>query len=213
MSMTDREARDIGRIMAVKVLESQQTCIGAGITLAQTHDSFRKATPLIFRDNLRGLVSENDLKIPRSELAMHSGAAGKEILAFALTGTQTGIATFDKGGGRCQYIFGREDELFTPELLNQVNKMWEKRGPGPPVNPQAVNPTKPLPTRDDVEVVKWEERDRLHIGIQDKKTGDYYASWFDDEARSMFDQGFFKSGRQLEESVLQYAEDMGILEK
>jgi len=213
MALSESEARAVGRLMADKVLESQQTCVGAGITLAQTHESFRKATPIIFRENLRGLVKENDLKISHSELAMHAGAAGKEILAFALTGTQTGIATFDKGAGGCQYIFGREDELFTPELVHQTSKMWQKRGPGPPVNPQAMNPTKPLPTRDDVEVVKWEERDRLHIGIQDKETGDYYASWFDDEAREMFDQGFFKREPHLKESVLQYAEDMGILKK
>jgi len=70
-----------------------------------------------------------------------------------------------------------------------------------------------LPSRDDVRVEVWEERDRLHIGIQSKETGDYLISWWDDDAREMFEQGFFKSGPGLEESVLEYAEDMGILEK
>ncbi len=68
-------------------------------------------------------------------------------------------------------------------------------------------------SRDDVRVEVWEERDRLHIGVQNKKTGDYLASWWDDEAREMFEQGFFKSGRELKESVLSYAEEMGILER
>ena len=68
-------------------------------------------------------------------------------------------------------------------------------------------------SRDDVRVEVWEERDRLHIGIQNKETGDYLASWWDDDAREMFEQGFFKSGPGLEESVLEYAEDGGILEK
>ena len=68
-------------------------------------------------------------------------------------------------------------------------------------------------SRDDVRVEVWEERDRLHIGIQNKETGDYLASWWDDEAREMFEQGFFKSEPELKESVLEYAEDMGILEK
>ena len=213
MSLSETEAKNIGRQMAAKVLECEQTCVGAGITLAQTHESFNKATPIIFRDNLKGLVSEEDLKIPHSELARHSGAAGKEILALALTGTSTGIATYDKGGGRCQFIFGTEGELFTAELRSQVTKMWQKRGPGPRVDPQAMNPTPPPPSRDKVNVVKWEERDRLHIGIQDKETGDYYASWWDAEARDMFEDGFFKSGRQFEESVLEYAEERGILEK
>ena len=59
----------------------------------------------------------------------------------------------------------------------------------------------------------WEERDRLHIGIQDRIHGNYYANWWDDEARQMFEDGFFKPGKQLEESVLDYAEDVGILAK
>ena len=68
-------------------------------------------------------------------------------------------------------------------------------------------------SRDDVRVEVWEERDRLHIGIQNKETGDYLKSWWDDDAREMFEQGFFKSGPRLKESVLEYAEDMGILER
>jgi len=211
--MSEHEARNVGRQMAEKVFESEQTCVSAGIVLAQTHDTFNKATPIIFRDNLKGLVSEGALKVPHSELARHLGAAGKDILALALTGTSSGIATYDKGGGQCQFIFGRADEIFATDLRDQVTKMWQKRGPGPPVNPQAMNPTPPKPSRDKVNVVKWEERDRLHIGIQDKETGDYYASWWDQEARDMFEDGFFKSGPKFEESVLQYAEDMGMLKK
>ncbi len=66
-------------------------------------------------------------------------------------------------------------------------------------------------TRDDVRIEVWEERDRLHIGIQDKETGDYIVSWWDDEAREMFEDGFFKRGRGLKESVLTYAEEVGLL--
>ena len=62
------------------------------------------------------------------------------------------------------------------------------------------------PTRDDVRVEVWEERDRLH-----KETGVYYQSWWDDDARQMFEDGFFKRGPKLEESVLDYAEEMGFL--
>jgi len=67
-------------------------------------------------------------------------------------------------------------------------------------------------SRDDVRVEVWEERDRLHIGIQNKETGDYLASWWDNEAREMFEQGFFEREPRLKESVLSYAEDMGILQ-
>jgi hypothetical protein len=67
------------------------------------------------------------------------------------------------------------------------------------------------PTRDDVDVVVWEERDRLHIGIQDRQTGEYVADWWDDEARQMFVDGFFRRGRKLKESVLDYGEQIGVL--
>ena len=77
-------------------------------------------------------------------------------------------------------------------------------------------------TREDVRVELWAERDRLHIGIQDKKTGEYIVSWWDEEASAMFDQGFFydpgplgwripAEKRRFEGSVLAYAEKMGLL--
>jgi hypothetical protein len=72
------------------------------------------------------------------------------------------------------------------------------------------------PTRSQVRIERWEERDRLHIGIQDKETGDYLADWWDDDARQMFEDGFFVAGKgqaAFENSVLEYAEDMGILAK
>ena len=71
-----------------------------------------------------------------------------------------------------------------------------------------------LPTRYDVNITIWEERDRLHIGIVDKATEQIsYADWWDEDARQMFEDGFFKSGKGLENSVLEYAEEMGILAK
>lgn len=73
--------------------------------------------------------------------------------------------------------------------------------------------SKAKPTRDDVRVEVWEERDRLHIGIQNKDTGEYLISWWDEDARQMFEDGFFKRGPALKESVLKYAEEKDILEK
>jgi len=72
---------------------------------------------------------------------------------------------------------------------------------------------KAKPTRGQVRVEEWAERDRHHIGIQVKDTGEYLASWWDDDARQMFEDGFFLAGRDFENSVLGYAEDMGILAK
>ena len=129
MAISREEIHNIAQEAADKVLEGQATCVSAGMALLRDQTSFRKATPIIFRVNLRGLISEDDLKIPHSELAMHMGAAGKDLIAFALTGTQTGIATYDQEEGKCGTIFGREDELFKPALANKVKERWEKRGP------------------------------------------------------------------------------------
>ncbi|MBA7650029.1 hypothetical protein ES703_57830 [subsurface metagenome] len=88
-----------------------------------------------------------------------------------------------------------------------------KKPPLYPHIPKSQMKKRKTPSRDDVRVELWEERDRLHIGIQDKETGEYYASWWDDEARQMFEAGFFKREPKLEESVLDYAEERGILAK
>jgi len=129
MALSREEIGKIARSAADKVIESQEKCVVAGIALFREHYAFRKATPIIFRINLKGLVSENDLKVPHSELATHVGAAGKDLIAFALTGTQTGVAVYDDGEGDCAFIFGREDEMFERPLIEKVNQMWEKRGP------------------------------------------------------------------------------------
>jgi hypothetical protein len=71
----------------------------------------------------------------------------------------------------------------------------------------------------------WEERDRLHIALyydpkhagwskmQQRMQGDgqLVAEWWDNDAREMFEDGFFKSGRDLDRSVIQYANDMGLI--
>lgn len=109
--------------------ESQEKCVSAGMTLMREHGSFKKATPVVFPINLRGLVTTDDLKVPHSELAMATGAAGKDIIAFALTGKTSGIVAFDDGKGGCEYTFGSDTELFSPALIKKVNEIWEKRGP------------------------------------------------------------------------------------
>ena len=79
------------------------------------------------------------------------------------------------------------------------------------------------PTRENVSVDSWQERDRLGIWITDDRTGKTIAQWWDDDARQMFEDGFFKpaastrggglSGSEFIDSVLDYAEEMEILAK
>lgn len=99
-------------------------CISAGQSLAREHDSFRALckTPIIYQENLRGLISVDDLQIPHSELAMHTKAAGKEILAFFCT-RQMGFVAY-KDDECCGFTFGRIDELLSPPLRRKVKEMW-----------------------------------------------------------------------------------------
>jgi uncharacterized membrane protein (UPF0127 family) len=78
-------------------------------------------------------------------------------------------------------------------------------------------------TRDDVDVDSWVERDRIGIWVVDLRTDKTIAEWWDEEAREMFDQGFFKPaawiknqtlwGKEFRESVLDYLEHTGVLTK
>jgi uncharacterized membrane protein (UPF0127 family) len=76
------------------------------------------------------------------------------------------------------------------------------------------------PARSDIEIGAWAERDRLGIWLTDKRTDKTVAEWWDEDAQWMFEDGFFKpgdirqqtiTGRAFEESVLDYAESVGIL--
>lgn len=65
----------------------------------------------------------------------------------------------------------------------------------------------PIATLNDTRLEVWEERDRLHINLVwgvGKKNGDTIAEWWDDDARQMFEDGFF-DGRNLHQSVFDYA--------
>ncbi|HUV52284.1 MAG TPA: hypothetical protein VMW64_04330 [Dehalococcoidia bacterium] len=116
-------------------------------------------------------------------------------------------------------FYGERDGWYIESDKDKVSLGWDtgygywKQGMDGGYVEKIGHSSKSKLSRDDVRVEVWEERDRLHIGIQNKETGDYLASWWDDDAREMFEQGFFKSGPGLEESVLEYAEDGGILEK
>ena len=58
-------------------------------------------------------------------------------------------------------------------------------------------------------VTVWEERDNLQITLWDA-TDTEVATWTDDDARQMFEDGFFDR-RRLEQSVIEYAEYIGLL--
>lgn len=148
MAISREEISNIAKEAADKVIESQEKCVSAGMTLFEAQQGYRKATPIIFRVNLKGLVSEDDLKVPHSEAAMHVGAAGKNIIAFSLVGESAAYVVYDDGEGRCGFTFGLEDELFHRPLVEKVKEMWEKRGPGESsAQPQSLAQTPPRSSR------------------------------------------------------------------
>ncbi|MBI2852743.1 MAG: hypothetical protein HYX84_06545, partial [Chloroflexi bacterium] len=97
-----------------------------------------------------------------------------------------------------------------------LDELWESSA-----QPQRLPSTAKKPTRHDVTVETWQERDRLGIWITDKRTDKVIAVWWDEDAREMFEQGFFKPGvpqrttekssRAFIDSVLDYAESVGLL--
>ena len=97
-----------------------------------------------------------------------------------------------------------------------LDELWESSA-----QPQRLPSTAKKPARHDVTVEAWQERDRLGIWITDRRTDKVIAEWWDEDAREMFEQGFFKPGvpqrttekpsREFVDSVLNYAASVGLL--
>lgn len=115
------------------------------------------------------------------------------------------------GAGRCLRVFG-----FV--LTDDVCDLYQGYEPNPR---RTRRPTVWAGERDEFFVDVWEERDRLHIALRFdpqgsrkvhvERGGDLVAEWWDEDARQMFEDGFFKPGRELEESVVQYAQHVGLV--
>jgi len=97
-----------------------------------------------------------------------------------------------------------------------LNELWESSA-----RSRNLPHTRKKPTRDEVKVDAWQERDRTGIWLTDRRTDKVIAEWWDEDAREMFEQGFFKPGvpqrttekpsRAFVDSVLDYAESVGLL--
>lgn len=72
----------------------------------------------------------------------------------------------------------------------------------------------------EVSVEHWFERDRAFVGIQDVKSGEYLAEWWDDAVKELFEDGFFYSPglgfripaeiAKFKKSVIDYAVGVGL---
>ena len=67
----------------------------------------------------------------------------------------------------------------------------------------------PLSERFDVDTLS--ERDRLGIWVTDKEKDKVVFEVWDDDARQLFFDGFFKPGDGLKESVLEYLKETKVI--
>ena len=70
----------------------------------------------------------------------------------------------------------------------------------------------------EVQVETWFERDRAHVAVEDKVTGETVAEWRDEAVFEAFEDGFFVNdaplgraallGERFRRSVVEYAADL-----
>lgn len=98
--------------------ECKRKCISAGTAFALS----TKGTPMLFPVNVQGLVEENDLKIPSSELAMKEKASDKVILAWSIKDNHAHIIYEEDGC--CRYTHGTPNELISQKLQEVTHRIF-----------------------------------------------------------------------------------------
>lgn len=118
---------DLLQAIVKEIAEDQlEPCISAGMMLQRDHWS-RKAeitSPVIFPINVRGVVKAEDMKVPHSELAMHVGAAGSDILAWFLSGNGAHIVYRDEEKG-CSLVSGLPNEVMSHPLIEKTREIFD----------------------------------------------------------------------------------------
>jgi len=93
--------------------DCRKDCIYAGMTFSDNVEIG------YFPVNVKGLISEEGLKIPHSELAMHLGAAGRDLMAWSIKKIgerEYSHIIFEDKDNCCQYAHGLPSELLSSEL-------------------------------------------------------------------------------------------------
>lgn len=79
----------------------------------------------IWRDNVAGLATVDDFKVPYSELAMHVGAAGGAVMSWAIDGRSAWVL-WSKGDGSSGWTEGLASELLTSRVRELSKNMFGK---------------------------------------------------------------------------------------
>jgi len=101
-------------------------CMLAGMTFADQIFAIRgeKYPAALYPINVRGLVKEESLNIPHSELAMHVSAAGKKLMAWAIReDSRYAHIVYEDGDGCCAHTHGLPGEVLTPELIRKTKEL------------------------------------------------------------------------------------------
>jgi hypothetical protein len=118
MALSKEEVAQIARCKA--------RCLMAGMTYADQIYAIRdeKYPASLFPINVAGLVPASDLIVPHSELAMHVGAAGKQLMAWAIREDgRYAHVVFEDGDGCCAHTHGLPHELMTPGLVRKTAEL------------------------------------------------------------------------------------------
>jgi hypothetical protein len=78
-----------------------------------------------FPSNVGGYVSRDELVVPHSELAMHIGAAGRPVVAWACTpnGRSCGVI-WEMPDGGCQFTVGSANEMLKSGVRRAMKQLF-----------------------------------------------------------------------------------------
>lgn len=91
-------------------------CMMAGVSLARYAD--RRGQDIGYRESV--WATKDELRVPHSELAMHTGAAGGTIQAWSC-GERACMVAYEKNG-TCGTVDGLANEVMTPALQRKFRR-------------------------------------------------------------------------------------------
>jgi hypothetical protein len=106
-----------------RITKSENDAVGAGEHLARLNglETWRNASTW-YRSNLSGYATDNDLIVPHSELAMHTKAAGKEIMAYKVRDDERWAEVVYKDKKGVGVVSGLPSEVLSISLINKLKK-------------------------------------------------------------------------------------------
>ena len=100
-----------------------QKGVDAGMHLS--FDARRLVRTPIQPINIGWALGKDDLKVPHSELARHTGIAGNDIVTFVTDGREGCVVSVDKDGNT-KTSCGLVSEVMKRDLLDHSKFLWER---------------------------------------------------------------------------------------